>query len=373
MLYWIIFIILFYLTIKEVYLKRISRNSFHIVYLLLTLFLILRKGQGTDYYNYFSIFEGIKDSPSLFNALLITHGEIGFLFFNYIAIKIGLSFEIFMLIFSLITMRIYYPFFSKSCKKSIIPIFIFYSTFFLIYAFSAIRQGLAIAIILSYGYPFLLRNKSIKFVFIVFIAMLFHTASVICMIIPFFYKINIPKQIIAFSIFFFSIFGILRLNILSLFPFIDLAYEAENSNSNSFLALAIRIIALIPIFLISNQIYKRNKELIYIRNILVLGYLIYCIFAFNDNVSSRLNVFFRVYEGIFVFFLINKTNLKIISKQIAIYYTLICFITMASNIKGFIEQGKYQNCNIFSYPYFSIFDSNKVIKEYRTDFGAVSP
>lgn len=372
MLYWGIFIFLFLLMIREIINKKIYISSFYISYIILTLLLILRKGQGTDYYNYESIYEGVKNANSIIEAIFITHGEIGFLASNYISIKLGFTFELFMMAFSFVTMIIYLPFFKNQCNKSIIPLFIFYSTFFLIYAFSAIRQGLAIAIILSYCYPAILKHNFKRFLLFLIIASIFHTATIICILMPFIYKIRIQKPILFILFIFFSIIGLLRFDLLSLVPFVKLAYQSE-SNSNSILALIIRIIALFPIFLISQSRYKKDTELNGLKNLLFAGFAIYCVFSFNDNVSSRLNVFYRVYEGIFIYYLINRTNLKIISKQIAVYYTIISFVIMGSNIRGFIEQGKYRNCNIFTYPYFTLFDSSTYMKEYRTNFGAMTP
>lgn len=373
MLYWIIFFILLYLMIKEIINNKIYPLTFQIVYIILTLFLCLRKGQGTDYYNYQSIYIGIKEAKSFLESLVISHGEIGFLFLNFLSIKLGLSFQIFMILFSLLMMRIYYPFFNKICNKSIIPLFIFYSTFFLIYAFSGVRQGLALAIILSYAFPLILQKRTKKFCLVVLVAMLFHTSAVVCFAMPFIYKISYQKVIILFIVGIATLFGIIRINLLNYFPMISLAYEAEASGSNSYLALAIRLIAILPVFLISDKLYRNNKQLRCVRNFLIFGYILYCFLSFNDIVSSRLNVYYRIFEGIFVYLLISKTYLKVICKQIAVYYTMISFVVMASNIRGFIQQGEYRGCNFLTYPYFSVFNTTKEIKEYRTDFGAYIP
>ena len=51
-MYWLVLILIFILCYLEVRNKKINEKSFYIAYTLLVLMLVLRKGQGTDYYNY---------------------------------------------------------------------------------------------------------------------------------------------------------------------------------------------------------------------------------------------------------------------------------------------------------------------------------
>lgn len=372
-MYWLVFIILLYFLYKEIVNKKIYSSSFYISYAIISLLLILRKGQGTDYYNYKYIYDTIASAPDFITAFILTHGEPGYLLINQVAIDLGISFEGFIALFSIVTMICYYPFFNKVCQKSIIPIFIYYSTFFLIYAFSGIRQGLALAIIVSYVFPLLGKKINYKFFFYVILAALFHMSAIVCLLMPFIYNKKVNKQIIFIILLLITPLAILRINILNYVPFINLFYTGEKGSSNSILALLIRIIALVPIFLVNESIYKNNPNINGVKNLFVCGYVLYCLLSFNDIVSSRINVYFRIFEGLFVFLLIYKSNLRIIPKQIAAYYTLICFITMVSNINGFIVQGEYKNSNAFTYPYLSIFDSSQTIREYRFNFGSDEP
>ncbi|MCH5225016.1 MAG: EpsG family protein [Muribaculaceae bacterium] len=372
-MYWLVLLILLIFLSIEIKYKHIFNFSFYFAYILISLLLILRKGQGTDFYNYKELFDGISQAPNFLYAFIVGHGEIGFIFFNYIFIKLGLSFEAFMMCFSLVTMICYFPFFKKQCNKSIIPLFIFFSTFFLIYAFSAIRQGLAMAIVLSYLFPLAKEKYSLKFFVVLLIAVMFHTSAIICIFLPFVYKIRYSKTIIGILIVVFAGVSVLRINFLNYLPFINLFYKGETAGSNSIFALFIRIIALLPIFLVNKSAYLKNDELNGVKNILVMGFIIYALLSFNDLVSSRINVYYRMFEGIFVYLLIYKSNLKIIPKQIAVYYASICIVLFYFNIIGFLDQGKYKNCNVWTYPYLSVFDSDKEIRYFRSDFGANQP
>lgn len=372
-MYWFILIIILFLTYLEVKNRRINKSAFNLIYLLLIILVVLRNGQGSDYYNYKELYKEIAFATEKSILPLFLIKDPGFAFLNYIFIQSGASYEFFSAFVSFLIMAILFKYFAKVCHKSMIPVFFFYSTYYLIYPFSALRQGLAMAVLLSIVFPLLRGNKRIKCAIVIVITSLFHQSFLICLLLLVVYRITIRTRILLFLSLPFIFNLILGINVMELIPISTVVertqYYLEGGATNSMLAIIVRVIVLIPLFLISDQLYSRNSEIIGIRNILFCGFVIYSIFSFSDLISSRLTVYFRAFEGLFVLYLLYNTNLKKISHQILSYYVVISLVLFAKNIDGFIVQGEYENCNIFTYPYFSVFDDENTIMYYRKNLG----
>lgn len=363
-MYWLVLAVLLLFAFCEITKGKISRLNFHIAYLLLTLLVVLRQGQGTDYYNYREMYEAVDEVTSIVGLTLIYHGEIGFLFLNYVAAKLGCSYQLFSALFSLLTMGIFYPFFSDRCRCSIIPILFFYSTFFLLYPFSAIRQGLTLGIMVSYLFPLLEQRDWSKYILVTILAATIHVSVLICLCFPFIYRIRITNTSLFLIFIILCLLITLNIDILRFFPL----FTYTGRTNNFYLAAGVRICMLLPIFLISDKVYRDNSELLHVRNLLFFGFIIYAMFSSNDLTASRLGVYCRIFEGLFLSMLIYRTTLKKFPKQLLSYYAAIVLVLFGKSIGDFIEQGDYSNCNIITYPYLSIFDNPQRIMYYRGEY-----
>ena len=364
-MYWIILFILFVFTCIEISNKRINRTYFFISYILLTILIVFRQGQGTDYYNYQYIYESVAQTSSLAGLSLIYHCEPGYLFVNYIATRLGVSYLLFAAIFALITMFVYYPFFYKWCKCSMIPLFSFYALFFLIYPFSVIREGLVLGIFVSYLLPLMEKRKYVIYILITILSATFHMSALICLLFPFVYRLRIPN-IYLFCIFIVSCILIL-LN-FDISKFLPQFSSYEGRSDNFFFAAIARVVFLMPIFMVPDRVYRGSPNLLHMRNVLFTGFLIYTMFSGNDITSSRLGVYCRMLEYIFLTALMYSNSLIKLPRQLLICYITIAIFFFGKNINDFINQGEYKNCNIFTYPYLSLFDSPDKIMYYRGDF-----
>lgn len=373
-MYWLVFLIILLLTILEVKTNKINSNRFYFIYLLLTFMIILRCGQGSDYYNYQEIYKEVAyySDISLYSVLL--RKDPGYAFINYLAINIGVSYKLFSGIFSLLIMLCFYPFFSKICHKSLIPLFFFYTTLYLVYPFSGIRQGFTIAVLLGILYPFLIQKKYTFYVVGVLLMALIHPSVIICLFIPFIYEVRLStrKLILIVIPFVLILFG--NIDVFSHIPIAFFQNRVkeylELVTSANYLPKLVRVLVILPVFLIPDRIYKSNLDLLRIRNILIGGFIIYALFSYSDLTSSRLGIYFRAFEGLFFMLLIHHTVLKKINRQILVCMMLFASVFLAKDINGFIEQGKYENCNIFSYPYLTVFDSENTIIYYRKYYGS---
>ena len=369
----IVFIVILSLACIEVYNRKVNVRAFYLIYLALTIMTVLRKGQGSDYYNYQEIYREVSvyTGQSVLPILLMK--DPGFLFLNYLAQQSGISYEWFSAICSFLIMLLLYPFFCRVCRKSMIPLFFYYATFYLIYSYSALRQGFTLAILLGCIYPLLKEGKKIKCVVIIFLASLFHQSFLVCLLFLLVYRINMDKKALLLLLLPFMLNLLLSFNIMGLIPVPGILDRmdsyVEEGRSSSMMAILVRLIVLIPLFLVPNRIYEQDKDLMGVRNILACGFIVYSLFSFSDLISSRLGVYFRAFEGLFLFMLLYKTNLKKVPKQLFAYFVCVSMILFVKDINAFIEQGEYANCNVVTYPFLTVFDDDDTIMYYRKNLG----
>ena len=270
-------------------------------------------------------------------------------------------------------MLLLYPFFSKVCRKSMIPLFFYYATFYLIYSYSALRQGLALAILLGFIYPLLKDGKRIKCVVMILGTSLLHQSFLVCLLFLLVYGISVNKRTLFILLIPFILNLLFSINIMGFIPIPGLLDRMDNyveeGSSSSMMAILVRLIVLIPLFLVPNKVYEQDENIMGVRNILVCGFMVYSLFSFNDLISSRLAVYFRVFEGLFLCMLLYRANLKKIPKQLFTYFTCISMILFVKDINSFIEQGEYENCNVLTYPCLTVFDDDGTVMYYRKNLG----
>lgn len=370
MLYWTIFFVLLYFSFKEIYTKKIDVKAFQWMWIILILISVLRQGQGTDYYSYESIYNGVREISeySIFYAL--AQSDPGYRLLNLIANQLHIPYIVFASLFSLIIFIIIYPFFKKQCNRSMIALFMFYaSSFFIPYFLNQWRQAFAVAVFLR-AFPYLLNGELKKYFLWIILASTVHLSAIILLVAPIIQKIRIGRNlmlVIAFICIIFLFINPFEFIISKLgFERLDF-YIGNESTGAKYLAWLVRIILIIPMFLIPENLYKKRKIFRITRNFILSGFIIFCTFSFSELIASRLNIYFRVLEWYFAVLIIHHTKLKIISRQLCYCYLMFITVLFAKDIQGAISQGEYENCNILTYPYLSVFDDKETIEFYRKD------
>lgn len=286
--------------------------------------------------------------------------------------KLDIPFWIFSSFISGITLLLSLPFFFKNCKKSVTSLFFFYSCFYLVYYFSAMRQGLAMSIFLSYGLNYFLCKEYKKYVVIVIICTLIHASAISLLVIFVINRFHINK-IFALCIIILGIILIPCSKLMMSFMPTFLQYRIihySESISSSYLGVFLRILVLLPIFLI----IKRNKNLdngmeIYIKYLLC-GYVLYCCTSMSALISSRICSYYYPLECAFIAnVILDKRYSRKCVANIYAMYVLIAYAIYVRDINGFISQGNYQNCSILTYPYLNISDDLNEVKKYRYNLG----
>ena len=352
--------------------KDLENKLFVFFLILLWLMLSFRYGQGTDYFNYKQLFYSINSlSDVIFNPNNV-HSEIGFRFLYWL---FGKNFEFFIFCISSFEMFMISIYIQKYSNNKMFSLFLFYPVYYLIYFFSALRQGFAIAFFVGLLYPLLVKKDYKFFLIGVLFLSLFHSSSLILIIIPFLLKIDMKKmfQLLVFSFF----IGIFFCFLFDNSYVKDIAFLAKISNywsgKISILALLNRLLYFsmiyIYLFLSKNYLSKiDDKELFeFDFKILNIGFLVYLILMGSPLIASRLMIYFQVVEIIFLGKLIFYRGFQLSTFKnylcifVKIIIILLIIMNCIKNVNANITQGNYkESTNIFNYPYVSIFNKDRI-------------
>ena len=351
-MYHIVFILLLIFSIKEFVSCAISQTVFRLMYLLLTLMAVFRFGQGTDYFNYYEIYD---------LGLIISLKDPGYWVLNYLCAKIEIPFYVFVSCFAFVTMALFYLFLSKICKKSAFALFLFYVFFYFVLVLSAIRQGLVLAFVSSVLYPLLIQRYYLKFYVLLLFISTFHLSVLVLAIFPVFMN-NKCISLKIFQVLFIlcSILLFFNIDFLSFFTFGRFVGYLNGSDGGSVFPRIFRIILFFPILVLIKD--KFVSDFYY--KIAFVGFFVYCLFSSSDLAAARLEVYFRL-SIIPIMFSLSLLSEKSIKQPMFTYYLILSSFYWFKCISTSIDEGGYINCNAFTYPYVSLFDADKIIN-YRT-------
>ncbi len=371
-MYHIVFCILLVLATYEFFSKPTKRIG-GILFFILLCMATLRYGQGSDYFNYIYLFNNSADT---FEAALRTKDfsyvtrEIGFSAISYVWLKIfRWSPETLTAVFSAVSFIFIWLFIKKYSAKPVVSLFFFYCTFYLIYPFSGIRQGVCLSIFVYYLIPLLYNKKYGKYYLLSLLLFTIHFSSIILFIIP---MVNLvkkykPHQVFLVSIILMAVGLVMYQYLFSFFTTLDMigsrveSYTAKNSLD--ILSLLLRIVIFVPIML-TYKLYKRDSIGDLFLKIYILGFFLYLLFMASSLISSRINVFMRYFEVIllvdFMAFFFKKNYHKI---AIYGYVFIIMAVLYVKNIDSFVVQGPYYDqINFYNYPYVSVFNKKKIFE-----------
>jgi small-conductance mechanosensitive channel len=373
-MYHIIFLILLFFSTYFL-MKKQKKIVHNVLSFLLLSFVTLRYGQGSDYFSYIFIFQ---NSAELFETAIKTKEfsyltqEIGFAAISYLWIKLlNFSPETLSALFSAVSFLLVWFFIRKYSISPIISLFIYYCTFYLIYPFSGIRQGICIGVFLLYLIPLLQERKYTHYYVISALLFTMHFSSVILFIIPI---VNLVKSYKPIHVYLFGLIALLiglllHQLLFSFFSTLDLIggkIEAyTETNSLDIISLLLRISILIPV-MFTYKIYERESIMDLFLKIYIFGFFLYLIFMSSALISARLNVYMRHLEIILLvdtlILIFKKKEMRILSY---FYIFAIMSVLYTKNINAFILQGPYRSeVNFFNYPYVSVFNK-KDITELR--------
>ena len=371
-------------TIVELFLKKNIKLYFYFVITILSLMLLFRYGQGQDYFGYKYLF---YVTPSSFARTLAVyqnyHGEIGWFILMTIFKMLGLKFMHLIFFSSSLTLIILYRAIRKTPYR-FLALLILYPTYYLTYCFSAIRQGIVLAVFLGVLLPLIVENKRKTIYYVICILLCtVHKTAVILFALPL--VLHLIKKLKKKELYLISLICILLVNV---FILINNSYHFVNISDYleiniSLLAILNRIIYFVIISILhSKNMYKENKMENILYYLYSFGFVIYISTMSLAILSQRLTMPLKSIEILLIpieiklFMEDNKKNSLLLVNKIEIskqtFYTIISLflisipiIETVKNMNSYIEQGDYYpDINILSYPYISYFNQNDIYK-YR--------
>lgn len=348
-----------------------NKRLFNVVYLLISAMAILRYGQGSDYFNYLSIYDSVKYMWETEPILMFVMSDPGYALLNWIAIVCGIPFTFFMAIITAGIMYFFYVFLTRTCNYSFKALFVFFCVIYMIYALSIMRQGICISIFYAYMYPMLKSRKIKKYLLLNSLLISVHASSIIFVLLPF-VKFRYSDRTFL-CVFIVSLFILVtRVVFISKIP-IDFIQErvaryVSEPSSNQILAKIVRCLVVIPLFFIPKKMLI-DSELAYCCNLLLVGFVVYSLTSFSELTCSRLWGYFWGFECV----LLSRLDLQPFFHNYKVKMVTFCILLFSvmwvKDLRAAINQGEYKNCTMFSYPYISVFDTQERLLYYRKNLG----
>lgn len=324
---------------------------FNIVYVLMTLMVMFRYGQLADYFNYEQLYNN-PDSMGEWRDPL-------FFVFERISIGIGISYEGFVFIVGCLTMTLCYSFFSKICDRSAAALFIFYCYVFLILPMNAIRQGVCMGMLLC-TYSSLIEGKKKLFYFIIIIGALFHFSMFAVVLIALFYKKDwYNRSFVKWVVLGLTIFALVTPDLTKYIPDVLGDRSLGEYEDSRLVQMSIRALLIIPVLFIKPEYGTHGY---YAKAICIIGYCLYCIFAFSSLIAGRLEFYFRVFYCLFVAHVIFKMGKVYLNHLLLGCILMIHVVLFFKNMNAAIDQGDYyeDKVTMYNFPYVSIFDEEEL-------------
>lgn len=322
------------------------------VIFIIAIFAGIRFNVGADFQNYEIIFEQIGSYADTTFVI-----EPGFFLLNFCIAQIGGNFSLLLLVCACFSIFLAYRSIQYFCSPQnnwIAFIAIISSTYYLVYIFSGIRQGIAMSFFL-YSLRYMVEKKVVKYFLCIGCGMLFHYS--ILVVLPFFlicrYKLKLGWSIcfiiLAFIAMQIGVTNYLFKIIVSFFPGHYGAYaEIYNSfaNTQTSLGVYLRVVSWILILCIAYRNIEDDKDII-LYNLFVYGILLYLCFLSVDILIRLADYFLTV-----IILILPQTfySLKIcFNRYVYIGYVLLFLFLIYITTISFDSAGLFPYKTFFSF------------------------
>lgn len=369
----------FILAFLNLGLKKRSNIILIFSFIILNIFMCFNYTNGIDWTqyqkNYIEIytFDRIFESNYGLNIPERNLGEFAFYYLMSICKTLGINYEFFQYICLSIVMLIIYKMISSTTKYGAISILIYYSYFMLGTFFEPIfRQLLAIAFFYL-AIPDIENKNILKYYFKIFLAILFHSSSLIC--IPLYFILNKKLKILGIiflvigSSFMGSFFYQILLFFSSIFKVISkylLYFQIEEfgmrNEINIIYVIKVFLVIVIGVFIEKNQNkLEISKSKFYL--ILNLYWINLLTFSLRRQmvIMERFQYFFEIFYVImiaFLFEIIVKKHGRKIGFILLLVFSFLFYRIMFIQIDYWIKRDKGRYLPYDNYIQKLIFDKN---------------
>ena len=369
--YLIVYVFLLILATVSFFKKKDYNVLFIVSAVVMTLFLVLRYGQGTDYFSYVRLYEeapgGIIAAKNFW--IKSPNIEIGWKLLETAFQAIKTPFSVFMGVIGTSSVLLLCRFAVKCCPGArTFALLLAYPTLYLTYLFSGIRQGLMVCVFLGLMLPFLLEKKYWQYFAVGIPCFFIHNTSIVVLVAPI--VIFLSRKVILWLL-----AGCSLLGVLISAPFVialmnrvsDMLGKGDYFNSFSgvsWVALAERFItfALIAFMFFKYQKQNNDKIMELVFKIYCYGFGIYLLLCSAPMVASRLMFPLKSVEIMLAAVIIVKMPKWRL--PVFVFFAALTAVMTWKNLGNYIEQGFY-TCKTQNYPYVSILHENGTIFNWR--------
>ena len=368
------------------YLKKVSAATIYIITLcVLTLFLALRFGQGSDYWGYRNLFERM---PAVFdfNADVYNtdkfHGEIGWKLMMNLFKYLGMNFETVIVLLSFVEMALIAWALERYCgEHKMLGLLILFPTVYLTYFFSTLRQGFVIPINLSVLLPLLQKKRYIPYAAVTLLLCLIHRSSLLLLLPLLLVKMShrtFHVLLVASGV------GGVLLCVTSawdyIHQFVCYIYPALGNEmvvEVNFLALGERFLTGGVIFVLFHLLCRdgvASYEVEILYKAYMLANMFYFILMGSQTLAGRFSMIFKCVEVILLPMLLGMymcsrpLRARCTGAYVYVYCMLLTSALTLYHLGFCSEEGNYyEYYNAFEYPYISIFQKDRVYELFDTE------
>lgn len=279
---------------KSVDYEKKNRRALFAFFLLVALVIGLRHSSvGVDTENYIYYFK--RYAQMSWESISKSSVELGFAYFNKIVSLFTKDAQIFFVVTSIVTFVMIYITYRRLCEDPSLTIVLYATMSTFVMAFSGIRQMLAIGIGFI-AYEFTRRKKLIPFIFIVLLAMTFHTSAFMLLFMYPIFHAKITKKWLFAVVPIISLVFIFNRQIFASLSFIletFTEYDTSITETGAYTMLILFAVFAVFSFVIPDE-SKLDKETIGLRNFLLLA-LILQMFAPLHTIAMRMNYYYIIF------------------------------------------------------------------------------
>ena len=342
------------------------------VLLVMTLLLCFRFGQGTDYYAYYNQFLQEIDSVDSYLHQTLSHSEWGWYVLMLTTKKLGLPFEFLVAVVSLLMMFSLYQALKMSPYK-MTSLLLFFPTYYMTYCFSGLRQGLAVCIFIGFGVRLLLERKYGKYILLILLTGLLHTASLILLFLPIALIVKEKQLNVLLVLAFLGAVVLSKLPIVKALSFVGSRAMYVEDASFSIGAIMIRAVLFFIIWRLhhlgaplNTNLYQEEDNLF---KLYYAGFIVFIFLSAFGILSQRLTVPMKAMEILLIPLLLYRNRERLLNRkrtrfsEMALYMIVVIMMMNAEcvkNVNSYIDQRDYHDVTLANYPYISIFDEERV-------------
>ena len=164
---------------------------------ILFLMAIFRYGIGTDFFGYKILFLRLQDSPLSEWYSPTGHGEIGFRLMGATLKMLGVSFQIYLGIFALVSLLFLYKLIKKFSLNPMLSCLVFYAMFYFVWILSGVRQGLTMSVGIYFLLHYFEKNQFLRLIFVSVLLSFIHVSVLI--LIPIYLLLRLDWNLLSHS------------------------------------------------------------------------------------------------------------------------------------------------------------------------------